>query len=133
MTVSIRIVNTGNTEGDEVAIHHMQGGDPNHPSRHPTETLQRGEVSGKMAASGFLKFVGTNGDGRYADEIDVFVEEVRQPVDVDHLIQRLMRYREAGGTEVQLRHDRELMVFHPDGHMVGTSIELVRGPEQDAS
>ena len=40
--------------------------------------------------------------------------------------------REGGpGCEVQLRHDRELMVFNREGQMVGESIVLVRGPEQD--
>ena len=38
--------------------------------------------------------------------------------------------REGGpGCTVELRHDRELMVFDPDGAMVGEPIELVRGPE----
>ena len=30
---------------------------------------------------------------------------------------------------VELRHDRELMVFHPDGHMAGEPVVLERGPK----
>ena len=73
MTTSVRIVCTGNTEGDEITIRAGWG-----KAAHVSDpaVLARGEVSRLYAASGgagvlWLRIEGTHGDGRALGEVDV--------------------------------------------------------------
>ena len=49
---------------------------------------------------------------------------------IQHLTEKMQEAGGGAGCTVELRHDRELMVFHPDGQMVGEPIVLERGPKR---
>ena len=52
---------------------------------------------------------------------------------IQHLTEKMQEAGGGAGCTIELRHDRELMVFDTRGMMVGEPIELVRGPEKDVS
>ena len=53
------------------------------------------------------------------------------PLQLIQLLTEKMQQAGGGaGCTVELRHDRELMVFNEDGTMVGEPIELERGPKR---
>ena len=74
MTVSVRVVCVGNTEGDQVSIRHAWG----KPSQLSDEKmLARGDVSAQLSCGSddsstlWLRIKGWHGDGAYKGEIDV--------------------------------------------------------------
>ena len=86
MTTSVRVVCTGNTEGDEVTVF-AGWSKPCQVPEDGGERLQRGEVSSQLTAGPrpghdlWLRIEGKHGDGRPAAPLDVFCGPTELPDD----------------------------------------------------